>query len=807
MTRQAPFTEHEAVILLDAFLQTEFGDVLRRDAIKKCSDELRCMATANGLEIDDTYRNMNGITFQMASMESAYHGKTIVKPATRLFTEIVNKYINDREEYERLLNEARLMLEGKQNNEAQFMAWLSKQVSPAQLSELYMVFQEIEQQAKKEKLVRNSLFEKIDTVLYKKLKINIEQSKTFKFSHKRQMGRIYSALNYLFQYAQEQSDDKKIVPAIAPSPNEAEPVVERKYKHDDKEDFYQWMLNDQHMAEESCRSYVSAIRGAEKFASEHGFKWTKLFGVTVNEARLTADGLFCDAEFLEQNEIQHNRFRAAITKLLAYIGGDWTASGKVIVPKTVEIDVDKHPFCTVLIESFPRGYRLGSSLEMKKFRRYFENINKVEMQLGTDEAETVIRACGIEHDGRIYAPQTMLSEELRDRVFGYIDQSIDEGRTVIYFEALFREFSEEFLDHNIYDVDMLKAYIAYLAGDKYFIARNYLSNEKRVLPDPIEDVRTCLQGHGIPMEVTEICQTLSHIPEERIRTLLSTNGEFVRNSKGEYFHVDSFSVTEEELDNISSLIKSEIDAHDFISGNELYDAIKSKYLYIYERNQIFSVIGWRDALKYKLGERYSFNGNIISSKEQDLSMSDVFTFFAKNQRNFSLQELLNFAENIGSTIYYDALYKNAARVSRNQFVPRDSVHFQVKETDKILDQFCIGNYIALPKINDFGIFPEASHPWTPFLLEHYLALHSGRYYLLHGGYNQNVVVGAMVKKNEPYENFDELVTDILAESEVELQNKTALNYLFDNGYIARRSYTGIELLLINARAKRNKKEK
>ena len=48
-------------------------------------------------------RNVNGISFQMASMESAYRGETIMKPATRLFKEIVDLYRNNRNEYEILL--------------------------------------------------------------------------------------------------------------------------------------------------------------------------------------------------------------------------------------------------------------------------------------------------------------------------------------------------------------------------------------------------------------------------------------------------------------------------------------------------------------------------------------------------------------------------------------------------------------------------------------------------------------------------------------------------------------------------------
>lgn len=722
MVRQIPFTKYEAALLLDAFLQTLSGDILRKDAVKSCSEALRRMAVVCGLEIDDAYRSTGGISFQMASMESAYCGRTIVKPATKLFVEMVDKYKNNHREYERILNEAKLMSESKRNNKIQ-----------------------------------------------------------------------------LIKYAKQGNDNVEA---------EVKLTIGRKHNRDGKDGFYQWMFNEQHMAEASCRGYLSAVRSAEKYALEHELGGTKLLGVSVDEARTTADALFSDEEFIEKNEVQHNRFRVAIAKMLAYLGEEWTVPDKIELPKKAEeIDVDIMPFCEVLTANFPRGYRLGSLLEMRKFRRHFEEINGIAMKLEAVEVETVIRECGIEHDGRIYIPQTMLSDELRDRLFAYIDKIFNEGKYVIYFEALFKEFSEQFLDHNIYDANMLKAYIAHMVGEKYYIARSYLSKEKRTSVDPIADVRTYLKEHGLPMEVDKLCQTLSHIPAERIKSILGTNGEFVRNSKGEYFHADSFAVTEEELENISLMIGAEIEVHQFISGNELHDAIKRKHPYIYERNMMFSSLGWRDALKYKLGDRYSFAGNIISSKENDLSMSDVFENFAKVQQNFTMRELQAFAKNIGSTIYFDALYRNAARVSRERFVQRDEVRFQVKETDRILDRFCTGNYISLSKIRDFGIFPEASHPWTLFLLEHYLSFHSERYYLMHGGYNIKVVVGAMVRKEIVYDSFDELLTDILVESGVVLQRKDALNYLSDNGYIARRSYTNIESFLINAQAKRNKKEK
>lgn len=965
MARQAPFTEYEAVLLLDAYLQAVSGVASRRDAVKDCSEALRRMAISKGIEIEDSYRNTGGISFQMASMESAYHGKTITKPATKLFTETVSMYRNDRKKYEELLKEAMLMADGKHDGEAVFVSWLSKKVSPAQLSELYMVFQEIEQQAKKAGIVSRSLYEDINVAVFKKIRSNIEQSRVFKFTHKRQMGRINSALNYLIQYAQDGASSAEVqikkeapdkpsdrskgsvvkaveltkddigvrtidltaIPNMAFTKPEslsyfgrkmqenswrtlyvdlcklliddypeilnqlrkdsmsektkvwlvddahtgllaapkkvirnyyietnrsaldimrnirwlldqcsveyknvvimyikrgdndvedkpAASATERKYKRDDKEGFYQWMLNDQLMAEASCRGYVSAICGAEKYAAEHSLESVRLLGATAEEARKTADALFSNKEFIEKNEVQHNRFRAAITKLLMYLGENWTvldksSSAKRInsTPKTDAVQVDVKPLEAVLTRNFSKGYRLGSSIEMKKFRRYFEDINGYAPNQESEDIERIIRQCGIEHEGRIYSPQAMLSEELQDKLFDFIDTKLEEGKTVIYFEALFREFSEEFLDNNIYDAEMLKAYIAYMSGDKYFIARSYLSNERQSSVDPIEDVRTCLKEHGLPMEVNNLCKMLAHIPSDRIRTLLGTHGEFVRNSKGEYFHTDSFSVTDEELENIAALINEEIQRHAFVSGNELYDAIKGKYPYIYERNAMFSVIGWRDALKFKLGDKFSFMGNIISSKDKELSMSDVFAAYGTERKSFTLSELLAFAENMGSTIYFDSLYQNAARVSLENFVSRNDVRFQVNETDKVLGRFCMGGYLALPEIRDFGIFPEASHPWTPYLLEHYVAFHSKRYYLVHGGYNRNTVVGAMVKKENVYDSFDDLIIDILAESGVALQKKEVLNYLSDNGYIARRTCTGIEALMIKARAKRNKKEK
>lgn len=85
----------------------------------------------------------------------------------------------------------------------------AQNASGVQLSELYLAFKEIEQQAKKVKIIRTSLYESLDPSTIKKVKAGVESSKIFKFTHKHQWGRITSALNYLLQFASQKTTETK----------------------------------------------------------------------------------------------------------------------------------------------------------------------------------------------------------------------------------------------------------------------------------------------------------------------------------------------------------------------------------------------------------------------------------------------------------------------------------------------------------------------------------------------------------------------------------------------------------------------
>ena len=159
MALRIPWTNYEIAILIDAccFYKENGGN--RSEIIKKTSDTLRLMAQNNKIEIDDIFRNENGISMQFTIMSALLDGsKSGLHNASKSFVEMVNMYHNNRLEYDKILREAKKMLEPqKKNNEAQFAEWLSSKVSPAQLSEIYMMYEKIDDFCKKRSLLNQPL--------------------------------------------------------------------------------------------------------------------------------------------------------------------------------------------------------------------------------------------------------------------------------------------------------------------------------------------------------------------------------------------------------------------------------------------------------------------------------------------------------------------------------------------------------------------------------------------------------------------------------------------------------------------------
>lgn len=479
-------------------------------------------------------------------------------------------------------------------------------------------------------------------------------------------------------------------------------------------------------------------------------------------------------------------------------------SSQTEVPSALSPIVDEQ-YKTVLKDRFVKGYRLTSGLDLKKFKKYYFEIHGKELSDDDNIIVSKIRNSGIVHEDKLFMAETMLSADVRDRLLSYIADEFAHGKKALYYEAIFRLFSDQFLDYYIYDAEMLKAYLAYCNESKYIIATNYIAKESGISSNPYDEIKEYLVGAGVPVDADSICEVLSHIPRKKVMQILGMNAEFVNNGKSHYFHVSVVSLSHEELENIATLITDFIHEKEFISGNELISAIKVKYPHIIDNNQSISALGMRDAIKYNLQTRFSFSGNVISGKGNWMSMADVFANFARSRSIFDIAELETLAEEMNSTIYFDAVYDNALRISQSRFVSKDQAQFRIEETDLAIGRFCDGKCISLAAITEFGSFPDAGFQWNSFLLASYVYAYSKQYRLLTAGFNKNASVGAIVNRNSGIETFDDFLVIALAEGDCRLKKEDALNFLVAQGYLARRSYSNIEKILIQANAQRNMK--
>jgi len=156
-----------------------------------------------------------------------------------------------------------------------------------------------------------------------------------------------------------------------------------------------------------------------------------------------------------------------------------------------------------------------------------------------------------------------------------------------------------------------------------------------------------------------------------------------------------------------------------------------------------------------------------------------------------------------------AAHKILVRVSADLFVEESLIHFDVERVDEAISVYCPGDFIPLKSVTDFSFFPYTGYPWNLFLLESYLRKFSRVFkYEVRSVNSSNV--GAIVRKSFVYNDYDDIMANALARSFVTLEDKkTAIEYLFQNGYIARKNIEYIEknVLSLAKRLRNTRREK
>lgn len=589
-----------------------------------------------------------------------------------------------------------------------------------------------------------------------------------------------------------------------------------------KEQFVCWMQQTG-SASGTIRSYVSAIGQSSKAANEYGVCDTDLFLIEdANKLQQILDELLKVPVFRKLNAQQHNRFRAAVSKLVAYRSSTGTitahtrleeklpelkAAEPVIKPQGLPEET-RIRYTEILSEHFGEdGYQTGRPIFRGRFKRFYAE------KYGCPPAETdnrideIMSMVGTKRDDRVFPKQDDIQNDLVMEIVSDVLSAFDSGATAVYIEAVYDKYQQPLADNlHIYNQDALASLLLAHANGKYIQRYSFLTNNWSGA-NAQEDLLRIMKTFHQPQNYAAIHEKAWFLPYERMKTLLVTTASIVNVAAETYFYAPNLPVSAVELAYLSSLMNEELSYYSYITDVRLMQLIAEKCPSIAINTDGYTTYGLRNCLGYILRDQFAFDGPIITLKGKELSMADVFTEFAKDHEVLSVDELSALSNEMNIVIYWDSVLSEMIRVSATELVRKDQIKFDVEAIDEILDGICPGDYIPLPEVNLFLYFPNIGYPWNSYLLESYLFSCSKKFRLLHSSFIKTGVYGAMVRKDADVPDYRYLLVDVLSKSNALDSTKEALQYIVDKGYQQRRRYEGIEAVIQEAKLIKEQREK
>lgn len=465
----------------------------------------------------------------------------------------------------------------------------------------------------------------------------------------------------------------------------------------------------------------------------------------------------------------------------------------------------------ILLAKFPRGYRLGSYMEVSRLKDFYKKEYEEDLELDMKEIDADVKACGIEYEGRVYIPENMLPIDLREDLLRYISGFFDSGKgECIFYSVLFDAFHERFLDGKILSPSMLRQYLEFINMGPWYFSSDYFSITNGVKVDILREVVDYVKSQGGVVAEDEVVRGLVNFPEKDVRLAFDNrDANLISCGRNVRFHIDNFVLSQEELASIESIIRKAIKKYRYISFSELLKDIQTSVPTVASNNAVFGDLGLRNALAYKLAHKFSFTSNIISDFNNPIKAEDTFVELAKRER-FTLDDISSLANDCGTiaNVYIEVILQTAVRVEKELYVSKDQVSFDVEGIDAALMRFCTKDYIAFPDISTYSSFPDCNFQWNPFLLESYVAFYSKAFKLVHARYfGQKYVTGAIVKRGSSIKDFSTLAAYAVADSDFPLNKKDVLEFLADNWYIAQRRTEEIDTIIVKASQIRLNKQK
>ena len=791
MSIRIVWSEHEQAVLLQALIDVLNHKIEKKQAISKVSKRLRKEAELRGLEIDVKFRNDNGISLQMSCLEYAYtDGKSGLYVTCGWYFDIVNTYRNDQDKFCKLLKETRIVSEASVKNKSAFQEWLECTMLNKDALDIIAELGAFEILFKKNGVISKRIFEIDDSNEISLLINNIKNNKGIRIHSRSRRYLIISGLSEYKKFLEYKNHDRK---------------TEGRNTYINKSDFYLWLTEKKGLAATSGRSYASAINRCDSFCSEHNIGTGRIYGEeSLDKLKRNIELLTLNVEFKMNNETQHNRLTAALSKYLEFLGVK--ESGKTQNLKG-EKDYLKEKISqnemnrireTLKLSRFEYGFK-DDGVEIYRFRASYEEINGMDCPLDDDILIDSIRKMGFEFDGKIY----LIADDSMKIIVDQINDYKNQGINIVYYESLYDLKSYEYFDAKIVSADMLKSVVKYLMP-QFRYKSNYfaLSSEHQTELELVRNDIIRVWGGNILQTFDELSLKLPLIPMDKIKSTLAQQTAFVWNSTETYMQAKWFEADEEEIVRLVDYIDKQCEENGGVSLDEIpFDRL-------IETNPEISETALYTCFCKLVENRFDRNARMLTRKGASKDTYTAVIEFCRKQDKCTYDRLEYIAKQVAGTIKRPDIIEAAnavmVRVDKNDFVADRFIRFDTDRIDTALDYIVTNDFIGMREITTFSMFPFCGYGWNLYLLESYCRRFSKKYkYETRRANSSNS--GAIVIKSCLL-NYHDIMTQAVARSGRELQQNEVFDFLTEAGYMERKKYSDIDSLINEAAQLRERRK-
>ncbi|MBR5163777.1 MAG: hypothetical protein IKW79_07115 [Schwartzia sp.] len=428
--------------------------------------------------------------------------------------------------------------------------------------------------------------------------------------------------------------------------------------------------------------------------------------------------------------------------------------------------------------------------------------------------DRIMKSIGTKRDGRIVArsgeEQNSLLEEIRREV----TEILDSGVSCVFVESLFERHKEQIGSLlQIYRDEDLEPILHQLLGDNYVIARQKRQGATICLegtsPNPDEDVKNCLLHHGTSMTYAEMEKELWFIPFRRIKQAINTTPSIICTEDKTYMAVELFPAGEDDLREIRKIIGRKLAESQTgkITDEDCRRMVENELPSLASDLQSITLRAFQNALTFFLKDDFGFAAHIISRKNQNINSYHMYQEFCEEHEKCTLDDFRELSKEMNVPIHWETVRERMVRINEEEFWQKGLLHFDIPKVDGLLEQYCQNAYLPLAKVQKFLLFPAMETVWTQYLLESYLYIgFSKKFTLLHARFLPDDCTGAIVRKDAGFDDYDNLMVDVLTHSKEWNDRETALAFLEREGYLKRRRHEKMDEAMKKARLAREKED-